>query len=45
LDFFGNILESSQLRCGVAVAECVVGDDVEAMAEEGLEVGMHFVKL
>ncbi len=39
-----GLLECGEMGCGVAVAEGVIGDDVEALLEEGTEgaeVGVH----
>lgn len=41
LDGFGNFLERGEMGGGVAVAESVIGDDVEALLEEGLEFWVH----
>lgn len=41
LDGFGNFLEGREVGGGVAVAERVVGDDDEALLEEGLEFYVH----
>lgn len=43
-DCFGNILQGLEMRCGVAVTEGVVRDDIEALPEELLELGVHVVE-
>lgn len=41
LDFFGNLLERLEMRCGIAVSESVIRDDIEALPQELLEFIVH----
>ncbi len=40
-DFFGDVFKGCEVFVWILVAEGVVGDDFQALLEEGLEFGVH----
>lgn len=41
VDFFGNAFEGFEVGDGIAIAEGVIGNDVEALLEKGLKFRVH----
>jgi len=41
LDFLGNIFKRIEMGCGVAVAETMICDHIDALLQKGLEFGVE----